>query len=142
MINGGKERGFLVLIAFLIFVGPIGKSAQFPLHVWLPDAMEGPHTGKCPYTCSNNGCSRGLFIARGFILFENVQIVLTAMAYIGGFTAIFAASIALVQNDIKKILAFSTISQLGYMVMAMGLGSLNQECSILQPTLFSRLCCS
>jgi NADH-quinone oxidoreductase subunit L len=114
----------LVLIAALIFVGPIGKSAQFPLHVWLPDAMEGPTPVSALIHAATMVAAGVYLIARGFILFESVQAVLTTMAYIGGFTAIFAASIALVQDDIKRILAFSTLSQLGYMVMAMGLGSL------------------
>jgi NADH-quinone oxidoreductase subunit L len=114
----------LTLIAALIFVGPIGKSAQFPLHVWLPDAMEGPTPVSALIHAATMVAAGVYLIARGFILFESVHTVLLAMAYIGGFTAIFAASIALVQSDIKRILAFSTLSQLGYMVMAMGVGSL------------------
>ncbi len=120
----GAEGAGLGLIAALIFVGPIGKSAQFPLHVWLPDAMEGPTPVSALIHAATMVAAGVYLIARGFILFESVPAVLTAMAYIGGFTAIFAAAIALVQDDIKKILAFSTLSQLGYMVMAMGLGSL------------------
>ncbi len=114
----------LALTAALVFAGPIGKSAQFPLHVWLPDAMEGPTPVSALIHAATMVAAGVYLIARGFILFESVTSVLTAMAYIGGFTAIFAAAIALVQDDIKKILAFSTLSQLGYMVMAMGVGSL------------------
>jgi NADH-quinone oxidoreductase subunit L len=114
----------LTLIAVLIFIGPLGKSAQFPLHVWLPDAMEGPTPVSALIHAATMVAAGVYLIARGFILFESVQSVLTAMAYVGGFTAVFAAAIAIVQDDIKKILAFSTLSQLGYMVMAMGLGSL------------------
>ncbi len=123
LISGSHGAAFLTLIAALIFVGPVGKSAQFPLHVWLPDAMEGPTPVSALMHAATMVAAGVYLIARGFILFESVHAVLTAMAYIGGFTAIFAASIALVQDDIKKILAFSTLSQLGYMVMAMGVGS-------------------
>jgi NADH-quinone oxidoreductase subunit L len=86
--------------------------------------MEGPTPVSALIHAATMVAAGVYLIARGFILFESVPSVLTAMAYIGGFTAIFAASIALVQEDIKKILAFSTLSQLGYMIMAMGLGSL------------------
>lgn len=114
----------LILIAALIFIGPVGKSAQFPLHVWLPDAMEGPTPVSALIHAATMVAAGVYLIARGFILFTSVQSVLTVMAYVGGFTAIFAASIAIVQRDIKRILAFSTLSQLGYMVMAMGVGSM------------------
>lgn len=124
LIPGAEGAASLALIAALIFIGPIGKSAQFPLHVWLPDAMEGPTPVSALIHAATMVAAGVYLIARGFILFESVHGVLLAMAYIGGFTAIFAASIALVQDDIKRILAFSTLSQLGYMVMAMGVGSL------------------
>jgi NADH-quinone oxidoreductase subunit L len=124
LIPGANGAASLALIAALIFIGPIGKSAQFPLHVWLPDAMEGPTPVSALIHAATMVAAGVYLIARGFILFESVHGVLLAMAYIGGFTAIFAASIALVQDDIKRILAFSTLSQLGYMVMAMGVGSL------------------
>lgn len=120
----GAKGASLALIAALIFVGPVGKSAQFPLHVWLPDAMEGPTPVSALIHAATMVAAGVYLIARGYIMFESVHGVLVAMAYIGGFTAIFAASIALVQDDIKRILAFSTLSQLGYMVMAMGVGSL------------------
>lgn len=125
LISGTKGTAILTLIAALIFIGPVGKSAQFPLHVWLPDAMEGPTPVSALIHAATMVAAGVYLIARGFILFESVPGVLTAMAYVGGFTAIFAATIALVQDDIKKILAFSTLSQLGYMVMAMGVGSLS-----------------
>lgn len=125
LIDGSAGTVGLALIAFLIFVGPIGKSAQFPLHVWLPDAMEGPTPVSALIHAATMVAAGVYLIARGFVLFESVQSVLLAMAYIGGFTAVFAALIAVVQDDIKKILAFSTLSQLGYMVMAMGIGSLS-----------------
>ncbi|MFL0246026.1 NADH-quinone oxidoreductase subunit L [Candidatus Clostridium stratigraminis] len=124
LIPGAKGAG-IAIIAALVFIGPVGKSAQFPLHVWLPDAMEGPTPVSALIHAATMVAAGVYLIARGYILFESVPQVLTAMAYIGGFTAIFAASIALVQKDIKRILAFSTLSQLGYMVMAMGVGSLS-----------------
>lgn len=124
LIEGANESVSLALLAALIFIGPVGKSAQFPLHVWLPDAMEGPTPVSALMHAATMVAAGVYLIARGFILFESANTVLLAMAYIGGFTAIFAASIALVQVDIKKILAYSTLSQLGYMVMAMGVGSL------------------
>ncbi len=124
MIPLSGEIGFITLIGLLIFAGPVGKSAQFPLHVWLPDAMEGP-TPVSAFIHAATMVAAGVFlIARSFILFETSETVMTVIAYIGGFTAIFAASIALVQKDVKRILAYSTLSQLGYMVMAMGIGSL------------------
>lgn len=119
-----KDVAFLTLTAMLVLVGPIGKSAQFPLHVWLPDAMEGPTPVSALIHAATMVAAGVYLIARSYVLFESIQTVMVIMAYIGGFTAIFAASIALVQSDIKRILAFSTLSQLGYMVMALGVGSM------------------
>ena len=124
MIPLSGDIGFITLIGLLIFAGPVGKSAQFPLHVWLPDAMEGP-TPVSAFIHAATMVAAGVFlIARSFILFESSETVMTVIAYVGGFTSLFAASIALVQRDVKRILAYSTLSQLGYMVMAMGIGSL------------------
>ncbi|KPU46095.1 NADH-quinone oxidoreductase subunit L [Oxobacter pfennigii] len=113
-----------ILIAALIFMGPIGKSAQFPLHVWLPDAMEGPTPVSALIHAATMVAAGVFLIARSFVIFEGLPHILTAMAYIGGFTSVFAAVIAITQDDIKKILAFSTLSQLGYMIMAMGMGNI------------------
>lgn len=124
LINGAEGTGIIILIAFLIFMGPVGKSAQFPFHVWLPDAMEGPTPVSALIHAATMVAAGVYLIARGFILFEGVSSVMTTMAYIGGLTSIFAASIALVQKDIKRILAYSTLSQLGYMFLAMGVGSM------------------
>jgi NADH-quinone oxidoreductase subunit L len=124
LIQGSTGVASLALIAALILIGPLGKSAQFPLHVWLPDAMEGPTPVSALIHAATMVAAGVYLLARGYILFESVHGIMVAMAYIGGFTAIFAASIALVQKDMKRILAFSTVSQLGYMVMAMGVGSL------------------
>ena len=121
---GPSEAAFLTMAGLLVFMGPLGKSAQFPLHVWLPDAMEGPTPVSALIHAATMVAAGVFLLARGFILFEHSEIVMEVIAYVGGFTALFAASIALVQKDIKRILAFSTLSQLGYMVMVMGLGSL------------------
>lgn len=124
LISNSKDAGLLILIGILVFFGPIGKSAQFPLHVWLPDAMEGPTPISALIHAATMVAAGVFLIARGYILFASSETVLMIIAYIGGFTALFAASIALVQKDIKRILAFSTLSQLGYMVMALGMGSM------------------
>ena len=113
------------LIAILIFGGAIGKSAQFPLHVWLPDAMEGP-TPVSALIHAATMVSAGVYlVARMFPLFGAVEAgpQLGLVAFIGAFTAIFASTIAVAQNDIKRVLAYSTISQLGYMIAALGIGA-------------------
>ena len=109
-------------VALGLFAGAVGKSAQFPLHSWLPDAMEGP-TSVSALIHSATMVTAGVFlIARFFPLFEHSN-VMTLVALVGGFTAVFAATMGLVANDIKRVLAYSTISQLGYMVMALGVGA-------------------
>jgi len=113
------------LIAILIFFGAIGKSAQFPLHVWLPDAMEGP-TPVSALIHAATMVSAGVYLViRTFPLMQAVDhgAALRFISFIGAFTALFAATIALAQNDIKKVLAYSTISQLGYMFAALGMGA-------------------
>ncbi|NLW06929.1 MAG: NADH-quinone oxidoreductase subunit L, partial [Clostridia bacterium] len=110
--------------AVLVFVGPIGKSAQFPLHVWLPDAMEGPTPVSALIHAATMVAAGVYLLARAFVLFATLPQVMLLIAWVGGFTALFAATIAITQTDIKRILAFSTCSQLGYMVMAMGVGSM------------------
>ncbi len=124
-ISAARGSAALALIAGLIFIGPMGKSAQFPFHVWLPDAMEGPTPVSALIHAATMVAAGVYLIARGFVLFASVPAVMEAMAYVGGFTALFAASIALVQKDIKRILAYSTLSQLGYMFMALGVGSMS-----------------
>ena len=124
LVPASKDIVFLTIAAMLVLIGPIGKSAQFPLHVWLPDAMEGPTPVSALIHAATMVAAGVYLIARSYILFESVQTVMLTMAYIGGFTAFFAATIALVQKDIKRILAFSTLSQLGYMIMALGMGSM------------------
>ncbi len=112
------------LCALLILGGAVGKSAQFPLHVWLPDAMEGP-TPVSALIHAATMVSAGVYlVARSFPLFvAGGSEAMTVVALIGAFTAIFASTIAIAQNDIKRVLAFSTISQLGYMFAALGLGA-------------------
>ncbi|HUW39440.1 MAG TPA: NADH-quinone oxidoreductase subunit L [Rectinemataceae bacterium] len=124
-IAGARGSAMLALVAALIFVGPLGKSAQFPFHVWLPDAMEGPTPVSALIHAATMVAAGVYLIARGFVLFQSVSGVMETMAYLGGFTALFAASIAFVQKDIKRILAYSTLSQLGYMFMALGVGSMS-----------------
>jgi len=103
-----------------IFAGAVGKSAQFPLHVWLPDAMEGP-TPVSALIHSATMVSAGVFlVARTLPLFVCSTQAITLVAVIGGFTAIFAATMGLTANDIKRVLAYSTISQLGYMMLGLG----------------------
>lgn len=119
--------GFLTLIAMLLFVGPIGKSGQFPLHVWLPDAMEGPTPVSALIHAATMVVAGVYLVGRAMFLFAEVPLVMNIIAWVGGFTAIFAASIAITQRQIKRILAYSTVSQLGYMMLALGVGSLTSS---------------
>lgn len=107
----------------LLFGGAVGKSAQFPLHVWLPDAMEGPTTVSALIHAATMVKAGVYLIARSFPLIGASFEATVTVAVIGGFTAIFAASMALVANDIKRVLAYSTISQIGYMVLGLGVGA-------------------
>lgn len=116
--------GYITIMAFLIFLGPIGKSGQFPLHVWLPDAMEGPTPVSALIHAATMVVAGVYLVARAYFLFDFASpMALQFVAGLGAFTAIFAASIAIVQDDIKRILAYSTLSQLGYMMFALGVGS-------------------
>ena len=119
---GAITAGAATWIALGLFMGAIGKSAQFPLHSWLPDAMEGP-TSVSALIHSATMVTAGVFlVARFFPLFEASN-AMDLVALIGAFTAVFAASMALVATDIKRVLAYSTISQLGYMMLALGIGA-------------------
>ncbi|MHA2364380.1 MAG: NADH-quinone oxidoreductase subunit 5 family protein [Candidatus Hodarchaeales archaeon] len=111
------------LIAILLFGGAVGKSAQFPLHLWLPDAMEGPTTVSALIHSATMVKAGVFLVARNYYLFEGTWAI-QAVGFIGSFTAIFAATLAFVADDIKRVLAFSTISQLGYMLLGLGAGSL------------------
>jgi NADH-quinone oxidoreductase subunit L len=125
LINPLFDPSFFVIISILIFGGAIGKSAQFPLHVWLPDAMAGPTTVSC-LIHSATMVKAGIFlIARSNFVFEFADSdALLFVALIGGITAIMSGTIALVQTDIKGVLAFSTISQLGYMTIGLGVNGM------------------
>lgn len=113
----------LLITSLLLFCGVIGKSAQFPLYIWLPDAMEGPTPVSALIHAATMVAAGVYLMARSYFLVELSPEALNFMAYLGMITAFLAALLAVVQNDIKKILAYSTVSQLGYMVMALGLGS-------------------
>ena len=113
----------LSLAGVFIFCGAVGKSAQFPLHVWLPDAMEGPTPVSALIHAATMVAAGVYLVARSMAIYAAAPTAGMVVACIGIITALLAASIALVQNDIKRILAYSTVSQLGYMIMALGLGS-------------------
>ncbi|MEO7118028.1 MAG: NADH-quinone oxidoreductase subunit L, partial [Candidatus Limnocylindrales bacterium] len=113
----------MIGICLLLFAGAMGKSAQFPLHVWLPDAMEGPTPVSALIHAATMVNAGVYLVARANPLFAEASEALVVVAAIGIFTAIFAASIALTQTDIKRVLAYSTLSQLGYMFAALGVGA-------------------
>jgi NADH-quinone oxidoreductase subunit L len=115
--------GLLTAIALLLLVGACGKSAQIPLYVWLPDAMEGPTPVSALIHAATMVTAGVYMIARSHVIFDRAPEALTAVAMIGTLTALFAATIGVVQTDIKKVLAYSTISQLGYMFMACGVAA-------------------
>ena len=110
-------------VAIGVFAGAIGKSGQFPLHTWLPDAMEGPTPVSALIHAATMVTAGVFLVARFFPLFQESDVAMNTVALTGAFTAIFAASIGLVMNDIKKVLAYSTVSQLGYMMLALGIGA-------------------
>lgn len=113
----------VMLIALFFFMGAVGKSAQFPLYVWLPDAMEGPTPVSALIHAATMVTAGVYLVTRLNFLFAHASVAMLVVAFVGAFTAIFAASIGLVQNDIKRVLAYSTVSQLGYMFLAAGLGA-------------------
>jgi NADH-quinone oxidoreductase subunit L len=115
--------GFLTAIALLLVVGATGKSAQIPLYIWLPDAMEGPTPVSALIHAATMVTAGIYMVARCHVLFDRSPLTLTVIACIGAATALLAATIGLVQHDIKRVLAYSTISQLGYMFMACGIGA-------------------
>ncbi len=119
----GFEANLITFICLFLFVGAMGKSAQFLLHTWLPDAMEGPTPVSALIHAATMVTAGVFLVVRCSPLFEYSQIALNFVAVVGMITALFAASVALVQNDIKKIVAYSTCSQLGYMFFAAGIGA-------------------
>ncbi|MBN1366451.1 MAG: NADH-quinone oxidoreductase subunit L [Dehalococcoidales bacterium] len=125
MAIGGLIGGSVLTWAAIgIFAGAVGKSAQFPLHVWLPDAMEGPTPVSALIHAATMVAAGVFLVARTLPLFVCSEPAVMTVAIIGGFTAIFAAAMGLVMNDIKRVVAYSTISQLGYMMLALGAAGL------------------
>jgi len=128
-VSGGFEwtarlpEGWATAITLLIFLAVVGKSAQFPLHVWLPNAMEGPTPVSALLHAATMVAAGVYLVVRADPLFAQAPTTQLVMAWLGGFTALFAAVLATVQTDIKRVLAYSTCSQLGYMVCALGAGS-------------------
>lgn len=117
------SQSTVTAIALLLFVGAMGKSAQVPLHIWLPDAMEGP-TPVSALIHAATMVTAGVFLmVRAHVFLDVSEHAATVVAWVGAITALFAATVALVQNDIKRVLAYSTISQLGYMFLAVGVGA-------------------
>jgi len=121
-LSGELSDTVITLFALGVFAGAAGKSAQFPLHNWLPDAMEGPTPVSALIHAATMVAAGVYLVARMFPVFQASNDAMTTVAYIGGFTAIFAASMGIVMTDIKRVLAYSTISQLGYMMLALGVG--------------------
>jgi NADH-quinone oxidoreductase subunit L len=123
-VQGGTLPANLALYMTLIYLGAVGKSAQFPLHVWLPDAMEGPTPVSALIHAATMVTAGVFLVARAYPLFQAVPWVLLLIAYVGAFTALLAATLAMGEADIKRVLAYSTVSQLGYMMAALGAGAL------------------
>src|SRR6202050_4755018 len=121
--GGGVSVGYLTAITMLLFVGATGKSAQIPLYTWLPDAMAGPPPGSALIHAATMVTAGIYMIARSHVLYDLTPVTQSVVAVIGLVTALLAASIALKQNDIKKVLAYSTVSQLGYMFLGLGVGA-------------------
>src|SRR5882672_12038233 len=123
---GGAARlsqSTVTAIALLLFLGAAGKSAQLPLHIWLPDAMEGPTPVSALIHAATMVTAGVFLVVRAHAYFDFSNHAGTVVAWVGAITALYAASVALVQNDIKRVLAYSTISQLGYMFLAVGVGA-------------------
>jgi NADH-quinone oxidoreductase subunit L len=119
----GGEISVITLIALLLFLGATGKSAQLPLYVWLPDAMEGPTPVSALIHAATMVTAGVFMVARCAPIFSLSETAMNVVAIVGGLTAVFAATIGLVQNDIKRVIAYSTISQLGYMFLGLGVGA-------------------
>jgi NADH-quinone oxidoreductase subunit L len=120
---GTETDALLTAIGILLMVGAAGKSAQIPLYVWLPDAMEGPTPVSALIHAATMVTAGVYMVSRSHVIFERAPIALEVVAIIGTLTALFAATIGIAQTDIKKVLAYSTVSQLGYMFMACGVGA-------------------
>ncbi|MEO5360895.1 MAG: NADH-quinone oxidoreductase subunit L [Nitrospirota bacterium] len=136
----GSEVNLATLIALLLFCGAVGKSAQLPLHVWLPDAMEGPTPVSALIHAATMVTAGVFLVARANPIFTLSPVAMNVVAITGGLTAIFAATIALVQNDIKRVVAYSTVSQLGYMFVACGVGAFSAGIFHLYTHAFFKAC--
>jgi proton-translocating NADH-quinone oxidoreductase chain L len=134
--NAEGHEMLLTGACLLLFCGAVGKSAQFPLHVWLPDAMEGPSPVSALIHAATMVTAGVYMVARFMPLFRLVPYVLVVIAIIGAFTALLAAFIALTQTDLKRVLAYSTISQLGYMFLALGSGVQNLAAAAVVAAIF------
>ena len=121
--------GALTGITLLLFLGATGKSAQIPLYIWLPDAMEGPTPVSALIHAATMVTAGVYMIGRNAVLFGHAPFTLEVVAVVGTLTALMAGTIGLVQNDIKRVLAYSTVSQLGYMFLAMGVGRVRRAAS-------------
>jgi len=121
-VGGGWEVSVMTLICLLLFLGAVGKSAQVPLHVWLPDAMEGPTPISALIHAATMVTAGVFMVARLSPFYNQSPMAMDVVAVTGALTMILGATIALTQNDIKRVVAYSTVSQLGYMMMACGLG--------------------
>ncbi len=119
----GLPQSSISAIALLLFVGAMGKSAQLPLHIWLPDAMEGPTPVSALIHAATMVTAGVFLLVRAHVFFDLSNHAGAVVAWVGAITALYAASVAVVQNDIKRVLAYSTISQLGYMFLAIGVGA-------------------
>jgi NADH-quinone oxidoreductase subunit L len=120
---GHLSTGMATAIALCLLIGAVGKSAQIPLYTWLPDAMEGPTPVSALIHAATMVTAGVYMIVRNHAIYDLAPVAMTTVAWVGGLTALFAATIGLVQNDIKRVLAYSTVSQLGYMFLACGIGA-------------------
>jgi len=134
------QEGMVTAITLLLFLGVTGKSAQIPLYVWLPDAMAGPTPVSALIHAATMVTAGVYLIARLNFLFALAPVTMAVVATVGGLTALFAATIGLVQNDIKKVLAYSTVSQLGYMVLGVGVGAFGAGVFHLMTHAFFKAC--
>ncbi len=140
LVNAINNEGRLTVIALLLFCGAAGKSAQLPLHVWLPDAMEGPTPVSALIHAATMVTAGVYMVARCNVLFAQSAIAMWLVGLIGGATALFAATIALTQFDMKRILAYSTLSQLGYMFLGLGVGAFDSAIFHLFTHAFFKAC--
>jgi NADH-quinone oxidoreductase subunit L len=125
----GQDWGLLTVACICLFIGAMGKSAQFPLHVWLPDSMEGP-TPISALIHAATMVTAGIFmVTRMSPLFELSDAALNFVLVIGSITALFMGFLGIIQNDIKRVVAYSTLSQLGYMTVALGVSAYSWPCS-------------